>query len=747
MHFKRINKKQGINSPFKNQVIVIDEIHNLINMINNNKTIPTQFYNWIKNSVNTKLIFLSGTPIVNQPCEIAILYNMLKGKQKIFNFSVRADRNINELENQLKQELFNKYSSVEQFYITKRGGKLIISFIKNKTNYESILDRETNVVKTIKYNDKTDKEFLNEVLTTLHKIFKEKPDIIPKKSEINRYLNAKTKNYIFDTEIDLKFNVEQNLFDLIKDDTKIDLTDNYEFMEYFFDENYQIPSEKRTFLRRLLMGLTSYYPIGKTSITDMPQIVESKVIERYEDYTISENINIIPCIQSSRQWLQYLETYNLDKLKTLKKLRKGNIYDDKNSDFNIRNRQNCNIVYDDNGFRLKRDGDEKNRKKNEIYSLMQSNDTLKKENIKSYSPKFYNMLKNMEKFTDSSGNPKGKIMYYSDFRQDDGSEIFEQILIANGYSKFNYEEDDINTMEKGLRYTFITGSEGPGERKANKVAYNDIKNLYGEYIQVILISSAVAEGISLFGVRQVHIMEPYWNFGRMNQVFGRAIRFKSHKDLPEKERNVEQYLYISFLQEGKTVETIYKSLKDNEDLWPEVRDIDIKDNIKETLSKSHSQVLDTITQILSVKDETEDITIDQMMFDIMERKNKISTIITDIIKESSVDCIQNTRDNFDLNQRCLRFSDILKDEVTIFPGVTAETLNNIDLKQIRNSYLEKVSKNLFVLSALQEGNELFIYYEIDDLKDSPDIRYIRENGKRFKIYIYYWFRGIWRKKS
>ena len=52
------NKKLGINSPFKDQVIVIDEIHNLINMINNKKTIPTQFYNWIKDSVDTKLIFL-----------------------------------------------------------------------------------------------------------------------------------------------------------------------------------------------------------------------------------------------------------------------------------------------------------------------------------------------------------------------------------------------------------------------------------------------------------------------------------------------------------------------------------------------------------------------------------------------------------------------------------------------------------------------------------------------------------------
>jgi len=106
------NKKLGINSPFKDQVIVIDEIHNLINMINNKKTIPTQFYNWIKDSVDTKLIFLSGTPIVNEPCEIAILYNMLKGRQKIFNFSVKADRNISDLENALKQEFFNTYSSI-----------------------------------------------------------------------------------------------------------------------------------------------------------------------------------------------------------------------------------------------------------------------------------------------------------------------------------------------------------------------------------------------------------------------------------------------------------------------------------------------------------------------------------------------------------------------------------------------------------------------------------------------------------
>ena len=136
---------------------------------------------------------------------------------------------------------------------------------------------------------------------------------------------------------------------------------------------------------------------------------------------------------------------------------------------------------------------------------------------------------------------------------------------------------------KGLRYTFITGSRFT-ERKANKESYNHIKNLRGEYIQMILISSAGAEGISLFGVRQVHIMEPYWNFGRMNQVFGRAIRFKSHKDFEdEKDSTVEQYLYLSFLPDGDSIETIYQSMKENEELYSSVKDINITGDIKENI--------------------------------------------------------------------------------------------------------------------------------------------------------------------
>ena len=38
----------------------------------------------ILNAENVKLVFLSGTPIINKPAEIAVLYNMLKGLIKIY---------------------------------------------------------------------------------------------------------------------------------------------------------------------------------------------------------------------------------------------------------------------------------------------------------------------------------------------------------------------------------------------------------------------------------------------------------------------------------------------------------------------------------------------------------------------------------------------------------------------------------------------------------------------------------------
>ena len=46
----------------------------------------------------------------------------------------------------------------------------------------------------------------------------------------------------------------------------------------------------------------------------------------------------------------------------------------------------------------------------------------------------------------------------------------------------------------------------------------------------------------------------------------------------------------------------------------------------------------------------------------MERKYRISQTISDIIKESSVDCLQTTRDDINIHHNCLQFDKKLQDE-------------------------------------------------------------------------------------
>jgi hypothetical protein len=72
-----------------------------------------------------------------------------------------------------------------------------------------------------------------------------------------------------------------------------------------------------------------------------------------------------------------------------------------------------------------------------------------------------------------------------------------------------------------------------------------IDNRDGRICRVFMITQSGAEGISLFNTRQVHIMEPYWNNVRLQQVIGRAIRLCSHMNLPWEERTVEVFTYLS----------------------------------------------------------------------------------------------------------------------------------------------------------------------------------------------------------
>ena len=154
------------------------------------------------------------------------------------------------------------------------------------------------------------------------------------------------------------------------------------------------------------------------------------------------------------------------------------------------------------------------------------------ENLKNYSTKFYSIMAKIK-------CSKGPVFVYSNFKEYGGIKSFVKVLEVYGYKNYN-------TYGEGRkRYAIWSGDEKNSVREEMKAVYNQPSNINGSKLKIFVGSPSVKEGISLYNVRQIHILEPYWNWSRMQQIIGRGIRYCSHKMLPEDERFVKVYVYIA----------------------------------------------------------------------------------------------------------------------------------------------------------------------------------------------------------
>jgi hypothetical protein len=102
------------------------------------------------------------------------------------------------------------------------------------------------------------------------------------------------------------------------------------------------------------------------------------------------------------------------------------------------------------------------------------------------------------------------------------------------------------------RYSIITGDERLSPNNDFEVkGVTGENNKDGNIVKVILISKAGSEGIDLKFIRQVHILEPWYNMNRIEQIIGRAVRNFSHKDLPFDKRNVQIFMYGTILENNE----------------------------------------------------------------------------------------------------------------------------------------------------------------------------------------------------
>ena len=164
--------------------------------------------------------------------------------------------------------------------------------------------------------------------------------------------------------------------------------------------------------------------------------------------------------------------------------------------------------------------------------------------IGKYSSKIKNIV-------DSVKTSNGIVLVYSQYLEG-GLVPVALALEEIGFTKYGTKNNLLKQNPKTNigSYIMITGDKAysPDNIKDIK-AITDDDNVRGEKIKVVLISKAGSEGLDFKNIRQVHILEPWYNTNRIEQIIGRAVRTCSHKLLPFIERNVEIYLYGTVLSD------------------------------------------------------------------------------------------------------------------------------------------------------------------------------------------------------
>jgi len=165
---------------------------------------------------------------------------------------------------------------------------------------------------------------------------------------------------------------------------------------------------------------------------------------------------------------------------------------------------------------------------------------------------------------------RGSCFVYSNMVRD-GVLLFRRVLLANGFLPFRrdrkYSPTAGATLHHSLAETWdgksagfrpatflvVTGQEVAEESEdifaTVRASFNSPENVDGSVVKVLLVSPVANEGLSLYNVSQVHVLDAYYHLGRTDQVVGRALRRCRHKDV--KDPVVKVFRYVVVRRDGK----------------------------------------------------------------------------------------------------------------------------------------------------------------------------------------------------
>ena len=677
---------------FDNKVVIIDEAHNFVSRIVNKmgkpESLSQRLYEYLMMAENCRIVLLTGTPIINYPNEIGILFNILRGYIKTFTVPVNVKSQTRVDLDAIKTLLASnrELSNLIDFIEYKPASKQIV-FTRNPFGFANIYNRKKyDGVATIGERGEVSD---NDLITTMAKVL--------------------GGNGI---EV-LRHGIKVDLFKALPDQL-----DQFQSMFIEADGNLK----NANLFKRRIIGLASYFKSAQETL--MPE------------FDMDKNMHVIRIDMSQYQFGIYeaaraaerkQETSN--KRKKKKKGPDGELYDDSVSTYRIFSRAFCNFVFPrpigrpmpggeavqmaaeefsegmkkiiDDVAKNKLDEDEldaataderianvdgryteddrkdletgkKDLQNRYQQSILRAMSELKDNEefyltpegkdgsggLAIYSPKFLHILENIV-------DPEhvGLHLIYSQFRTIEGVGVLKLVLEANGFAQFKLKkasngnwEINIKEEDKGKpTFALYTGTEDQEEKELirnifngtweyvpnnivtelNKISSN---NLMGEVIKVFMITASGAEGISLRNTRYVHVVEPYWHPVRMEQVIGRARRICSHEDLPVELRTVDVFLYLMTFSE--------EQLTSDESI-----ELRLKDKGKLT---------------------ERPLTSDEALFEISNIKSDINGNLLTAIKESSMDCSLHSRADSKEPIVCYSFGRPSEDKFAYYPALERE---------------------------------------------------------------------------
>ena len=295
-----------------------------------------------------------------------------------------------------------------------------------------------------------------------------------------------------------------------------------------------------------------------------------------------------------------------------------------------------------------------------------------------HSSRINNYSSKINSIVESISSNKGIHLVYSQFIYG-GIIPIVCALEERGIQNYNKDKEFVSkSYKKSLnisntkhKYIIITGNNmisGNIKEEINQAISEENKN--GDVIKVILISKAGSEGIDFKNIRNVHILEPWYNMNRTEQIIGRAVRSCSHKKLPFSNRNVNIYMYGTKLP-------------------------------------------------LAESDENEKEAIDMYIYRSAEYKAKKIGVVSRVLKETSVDCLlhSNNADIMDNIQQIVKQE--LPNNLTIDYQVGDKEYSNIC------DYLESCQYSCKVAN----NNEIL---NIDDILNNEDIDLNKKTYNTFK---------------